>query len=103
MIEQILDTLTAQGAAFDATYFRTSDQYEIDLVLDFGNERWAIEIKLTTAPSPRDLARLVKAAEWIGAERRFLVSRTKRKVEGRQATSCDLPDLLALLAARGGA
>src|SRR5438477_1498490 len=30
----------------------TSDQHEIDLVLDLGDRLWAIGIKLTSAPGP---------------------------------------------------
>lgn len=47
VIEQAIGELSSRGCAFEAYYFQTSDQYEIDLVLDLGPERWAVEIKLT--------------------------------------------------------
>ena len=39
-------------------FFRTSDGYELDLVLDWGADRWAIEIKLTSNPSSSMIDRL---------------------------------------------
>ncbi|MFU8847916.1 MAG: DUF4143 domain-containing protein, partial [Opitutales bacterium] len=56
-------------------YFRSSDGYEIDLLLDWGNERWAIEIKLTSNPSKDELARLNKVADMVEASRRILICR----------------------------
>ena len=43
--------------------------HELDLVLDFGNELWAIEVKLTSSPTSEDMARLDKAADMIKASR----------------------------------
>lgn len=97
VIEQTLGTLTASGAAFDAYYLRTSDQYEADLVLDFGRERWAIEIKLTASPNLRDMERLNRASDLIGASRCFLVSKTTRETGARDRLSCGLPYFLNLL------
>lgn len=94
IVEQTLGTLASMGASFDAFHLRTSDGYEVDLVLDFGRERWAIEAKLTTSPGPGDMARLNKAADLIQAHRRFLVSRTPRSTEEQRFASCDLPFLL---------
>ncbi len=47
-----------RGIVSSAYYFRTVDQHELDLVLDFGKELWAIEVKLTSSPSTDDVARL---------------------------------------------
>ncbi len=41
VIEQVLAKLTALGEDATAYYLRTSDQYEVDLLLDFGREEWA--------------------------------------------------------------
>lgn len=98
VIGQILDLLEATGQPHQAHWFRTSDGFEIDLVLDLGTERWAIEVKLTADPSPADLARLDKTADLIGAHRRFLVSQTRRLVEGTRTASCSLDWLLEQLA-----
>jgi len=93
-IEQILCTLQQCDRAAEAFFFRTSDRREIDLVLDFGNARWAIEIKLTADPSPHDMERLDRAAELIGAEKRLLVSQVRESVVGKERISCNLPWLL---------
>ena len=50
VIEQTLATLAAVGKPAEPLFFRTSDGHELDLVLDWGVERWAVEIKLTSNP-----------------------------------------------------
>ncbi len=97
VIEQILGELSSRGRNVDPYYFRTSDGHELDLVLDFGTERWAIEVKLTASPSPSDLNHLDKVADMIGASRRFLVSQTKRSAGNDKRASCNLPGLLKRL------
>jgi len=94
VIEQAIGELSSCGRSFDAYYFRTSDQYELDLVLDFGKERWAIEIKLTSSPAPDDMARLNKMADLIKASRRFLISQTRRSSGDGRRISCHLPSFL---------
>jgi len=47
VIENILSSAPEQANPY---FYRTSAGAEIDLVLDMGNEIWAIEIKKTTAP-----------------------------------------------------
>ena len=94
VIEQILNALETDGKQFGSYYFRTSNGVEIDLVLDFGSELWAIEIKLTSNPSPGDLQQLTKAADMIGATRRVLVSRMKRSAESDGVLVCNLNRLL---------
>ncbi len=94
VIEQILNSLEAKGRFFTPYYFRTSNGVEIDLVLDFGSELWAIEIKLTSNPSEGDFQQLNKAADMIGATRRVLVSRMKRSVESDTVLLCNLNRLL---------
>ncbi|MBI2899832.1 MAG: DUF4143 domain-containing protein, partial [Planctomycetes bacterium] len=97
VIEQALGALSSAEARVEPYWFRTSDQHEIDLVLDFGRERWAIEVKLTASPRPDDMDRLNLAADMIGASRRFLVSRTSRPANGGKCVSCDLDGLIAHL------
>lgn len=94
VIEQIIGALAAAGRRFDAYYFRTSDQYELDLVLDLGKERWAVEIKLTTSPTTADMDRLNKTADLIAATRRFLVSQTSKTTGNGVRISCNLPWLI---------
>lgn len=99
VIEQALSTLAMAGRHFYPYFLRTSDQYEIDLVLDFGGELWAIEVKLTSSPTLDELARLNRTADLINAKRRFFVSRTREFVSGRNITSCGLADFLKILTA----
>lgn len=84
IIEQTLATLSATGKRVQPFYFRTSDGYELDLLLDWGTERWAMEIKLTSDPSTAMIDRLNKTADMVGASRRILVCRIKRKIENER-------------------
>ena len=97
VIEQTIGVLNSVGRPFEAFYFRTSDQHELDLVLELGNEIWALEVKLTTSPGLSDMERLDKTADMIGANRRFLVSKTQRTTGGPKRASCNLPWLLEQL------
>lgn len=97
VIEQALSTIASRGIPYDAWYFRTSDGYECDLVLELGRQRWAIEIKLTASPTPADMARLDKTADMLDATHRFLVSQTKTPTDGARRASCTLETLLARL------
>jgi predicted AAA+ superfamily ATPase len=97
VIEQTIGVLNSLGRPFEAFYFRTSDQHEIDLVLEMGNELWALEVKLTASPGPRDMDRLEKAADMIGATHRILVSKTQRTTGGTERASCNLGWLLERL------
>ena len=97
VIEQVLAELSARGIDVEPFYFRTSDQHELDLVLDFGTERWAIEVKLTTSPSPSDVDRLNRTADMIQATRRVLVTRTASPSGNDRVASCNLPWLLEQL------
>lgn len=97
VIEQALGELSSRGRNFEAYYFRTSDRYELDLVLDLGTELWAVEIKLTSSPGPADMKRLHKTADMIGASRRFLVSQVRRSTGDDERASCNLPGLIERL------
>ena len=82
VIEQTIATLRADGENPSFYYFRTRDGYEIDLVIDWGIERWAVEIKLTSAPDRDMLRRLNKTADLIDAKRRILVCRAEEPIDG---------------------
>ncbi|HOP07285.1 MAG TPA: ATP-binding protein [candidate division Zixibacteria bacterium] len=97
VIEQVLGELNLHGRNFDAYYFRTSDQHELDLVLDFGTESWAVEVKLSSSPCSEDMKRLDKTADMINASRRFLVSQTRQSSGNDHRASCNLPWFLDLL------
>jgi predicted AAA+ superfamily ATPase len=97
VVEQVLGQLSSQGRSVGAYHFRTSDGRELDLVLDFGQELWAIEIKLSSAPGPDDLARLSAAADLVGAKRRFLVSQVGTPSGNDRTSSCSLPVFIETL------
>ncbi|MEK7767721.1 MAG: ATP-binding protein [bacterium] len=98
VIEQALGSLQARGRSFEAFFLRSQKGEEIDLILEYARERWAIEIKLTASPSPAELERLDRTAALIGASRRILVSRKAGLHGGRGRYLVDLPGLLSLLA-----
>lgn len=77
IIEQILAALNMKNRTATSYYFRSSDGHELDLVLDWGAELWAIEIKLTSNPSKQEIDRLNKVADMIGASQRILLCRTE--------------------------
>lgn len=97
VIEQVLGSLLESGRHAEPYFLRTSDRYEIDLVLDFGRDLWAVEVKLTAKPSPADLERLNKAADLIGADRRVLISRTAESHSKGGQASCNLAWFLRYL------
>ena len=84
----------------NAFYLRTSDQREIDLILELRGERWAIKVKLTSRPSRDDLASLNRIADLIEADRRFLVCRRSDLVQSGSQTVCDLEGMLECLPSR---
>jgi len=81
LVEQTLSAIAASGKRVQPFFLRTADGYELDLVLDWGIERWAVEMKLTSAPSGETVERLNKAAGMIDASRRVLLCRIDRKIE----------------------
>lgn len=96
VIEQIGRELNARGIVHDLYHFRTSDRYEIDLLIDFGEELWSLEIKLTTNPSLHDYNRLCKTSDLIGASKRFLISKASKPSFSEQGGLCGLRDFLRL-------
>jgi predicted AAA+ superfamily ATPase len=95
--EQILSSLSSEGVDPAPCFFRTSDGTEIDLVLTLGSERIAVEIKLTSSPSPADLACLEYAANLIGAGRRLLISRTSKPSGSGRTVSTNLQGVRRIL------
>jgi hypothetical protein len=94
VIEQVLCSLGHRGIGMEGFYLRTSDRYEVDLVLDAPAGPIAIEVKLTTSPGTGDMARLDKAADLIDARRRILVSQVPESTDSGQRVSCNLPWLI---------
>jgi hypothetical protein len=98
VIEQSLAVLGAAGKRPQAFFLRTSDGYELDLVLDWGTELWAVEIKLTSNPSTDIIDRLHKTADLIDADQRVLVCRIARKIESDRLLVINPPGWLRTLA-----
>jgi predicted AAA+ superfamily ATPase len=94
IVEQILVAFQLAGTSVAPAWFRTNDGLEADLVLEFGPERWVIEIKLTTSPSAGDFTALRKVAKEIHATHSFLVSRTTKIISGKTESSVNLAALL---------
>jgi hypothetical protein len=97
VIEQILGKLSYLDRQFSPFYLRTSNQNEIDLILDFGLKKWAIEIKLTSSPSPNDIAHFNKVADLIDADKRILICRIEKPILSETYMVCDLPYFLGVL------
>ncbi len=97
VIENIIGELASLGKNFDAYCFQTSDQYELDLVLDLGEELGAIEVKISSSPGRADVARLEKTADLIGATRCFLFSDTRKPIGNDKRVSCNLAGLIELI------
>lgn len=97
VIEQLLAHLSAHGKPHQAFYLRTSDQYEIDLLLECGGRLWAFEIKLTSSPALADLGALGKKADLVGAHGHFLISRTTQPVMANNHGSLNLETCLEWL------
>jgi hypothetical protein len=98
VIEQTLATLLAAGKGAQPFFFRTADGYELDLVLDWGTHRWAVEIKLTSDPSTDMIDRLHRTADMIDADKRILVCRIARKIENPRLLVTNLSGWLRRIA-----
>ena len=98
VIEQTLATLSAVEKRASPYFLRTSDGYELDLVLDWGAERWAVEIRLTSNPSSAMIDRLHQTADMINATRRVLVCRVAGKIKNERLQVVSLPVWLRELA-----
>lgn len=100
VVEQVVSTIRMLGIPADFFYFRTSDGYEVDLIVETGAEKWGIEVKCTTSPSPENLRMLAKSASLCGCTKHFLVSRTAESVFGKDNGSVNLEGLLSLIRER---
>lgn len=100
VIEQICTTLRNQGAEFEPYFFRTSDGYELDLLLEYKAKLWAIEMKLSSSPDRRDLDRLNKIADLVGADKRILISKSRELIKTKDVMMSNLEGLLSLFTTR---
>lgn len=101
VIEQLLGALAASGVDANPHYLRTSDGYEIDLLLALGGTTAAIEVKLAADAAPQDLARLERAADLVSARHRYIVCRTARPAASATRGVLDLAGAISRLLAQG--
>lgn len=94
VVEQVISTIRMLGMTADFFYFRTSDGYELDLIVETGAEKWGIEVKCTTSPSPEDLRKLRTSAAMCACTKHFLISRTSDSVLSGDGGSVNLATLL---------
>lgn len=94
VIEQVLGLLAASGRDVQPFFFRTYDGQELDFLLDLGHERWAIEVKLTSAPRLEEVRVLNRRGEELGATRRFLVTRSTDTIDSGHTVTCNVDWLL---------
>ena len=94
VINQILSELQASGRSFNAFHFRTSDQKELDLLIEIDSQLWAFEIKLTSNPSLNDLERLNKVANLIDADTRILLCQSTDAIYNNNQMICSLDEFL---------
>jgi predicted AAA+ superfamily ATPase len=81
VIENILVNLSDK---WQTSYYRTTEQTEIDLIVEKGSERWAIEIKKTSAP--KIPIGFHKACDDIKATKKFVIYGGKDRYPMSNAT-----------------
>jgi hypothetical protein len=85
------------GCILDAEAFPGWQHRYLDLVLRLFGKLWAFGIMLSSAPDRKDLARLTKTAEMIGADRWVLISWTTEPMEAPQGISTNLAGVIWLI------
>lgn len=97
VIEAILGAFAAAGVDARPHFLRTSDGYEIDLLLQLAGGTVAVEVKLSASPAPQDLARLERAADLAAAEHRYLVCQARGPAANATRGMLDLSSAIARL------
>ncbi len=95
--EQILSCLDSLGCNKQPYFFRTSDGHELDLVLALNGEIWAFEIKLSGSVGLKEMDKLKRTSEMIGADKMVLISRTRKEIRGDHIVSTHLTGILRLM------
>jgi predicted AAA+ superfamily ATPase len=97
VIEQILSCLDSLGRNSQPYFFRTSDGHELDLVLILNGKIWTFEIKLSGSPGRKEMDKLKRTSEMIGADKMVLISRTRKEIRGKHIVSTNLAGILRLM------
>ena len=98
VIEQVLSFLSLKGLRWEASFLRTQDGRELDLVLEGEGLTWAIEVKASSQARSEDLAALQRKAGLIKAKKSILVTRQEGTHGGPDRWATDLRGLLEILA-----
>ena len=69
---------------------------ELDVLLRYRARLWAIEMKLSSSPDRKDLDRLNKVADMVGADKRVLISKSKEQFETKDVMMTNLEGFLSL-------
>lgn len=78
VILETMRLLDYRGREAALSFFRTTDGAEVDLILEKGRERWAIEIKANANPSSSDLRGLKSFLKDHTVQRALCVCQTPR-------------------------
>ena len=89
--------LRLSDLSHEAFFFRTSDGYELDLVLIVSGKIWTFEIKLSSIPGATEMDMLKKTSDLIGADKMALVSKTSKEIEGKNIISTNLSGIIKYL------
>ncbi len=97
-IEQILAVAACQYAPpIRPWFFRTSDGYEMDMLLELDGKRLGFEFKLSSRVNREDGERVRKAAAMTGVDKVFLISRSAMEHRADDLWIVPLPGFLAAL------
>jgi hypothetical protein len=66
VLSEIIRATLATGEEPLVHFFRTSDQHEVDFLVEHGDELTPIEVKVSSTPNPRMVATLERLREWVG-------------------------------------
>ncbi len=97
VIEEIIKARLARGDSFDASFFRSHDGWEADLVIDDVRGREVIEIKLTSAPGQEIIQRLTKVATMVGGNLKTVICRIAEPILSDDLQVTNLPAFLSSL------
>jgi len=97
VIQQLITALENLGRAYECHYLRTSDQREIDLLVETERELWAIEVRLTARPGRNDLERLNRTADLVKADKRFLICRGREFQRDGRSFLSGLENMIAFI------
>jgi len=94
VIEQIISTLLSKNLRPNYYYFQTSDEKELDLVLELCGKVFGFEIKLSSNPPRTTVSKLEESCSIIGADQGYLVCRSPEVIVGKEVFLGDLTAII---------